>query len=197
MAHRLGIAEKVTFVPWMEQADLFDLYNEYDLFLFPSLHDSGGLVVLEALCRGLPVVCLDLGGPKEVVDETCGVVVATTKLNSAQVAQDLAKAVLSVLCDRERWRGLSGGAIARARTFLWQERVARFYHSVEPYLSRLPQDRDRVFELQDAELEQSSRSIGEYAFQKRPELIPQKDIQENEVENDAARNKKDEVRHLV
>ena len=135
LAHRLGIAGKVSFVPWMEQANLFKLYKEYDLFLFPSLHDSGGLVVLEALCRGLPVVCLDLGGPKEIVDETCGAVVRTTDLNSAQVATGIAETVLTVVSDRERWRALSNGAVARARSFSWPERVAGFYRTVEPYLS--------------------------------------------------------------
>ena len=41
-----------------------ELFGSHDLFLFPSLHDSGGFVVLEALSHGLPVVCLDLGGQR-------------------------------------------------------------------------------------------------------------------------------------
>jgi glycosyltransferase involved in cell wall biosynthesis len=134
LADQLGVADKVTFVPWMAQGDLFDLYKEHDLFLFPSLHDSGGMVVLEALCRGLPVVCLDLGGPKEVVDRTCGAVVGTANRNSAQVGEALAQAVLTILSDRDRWRNLSSGAIARARAFLWPHRVAQFYRSIQPYL---------------------------------------------------------------
>src|SRR5262249_17128782 len=53
--------------PRMPPAELFELYDTHSLLLFPSLHDSGGFVVLEALSHGLPVVCLDLGGPREIV----------------------------------------------------------------------------------------------------------------------------------
>jgi glycosyltransferase involved in cell wall biosynthesis len=34
-----------------------------NVFLFPSLHDEAGWVVLEAFANGLPVICLDVGGP--------------------------------------------------------------------------------------------------------------------------------------
>jgi glycosyltransferase involved in cell wall biosynthesis len=37
--------------------------EEADVFLFPSLHDEGSWVVAEAVASGLPVVCLDRGGP--------------------------------------------------------------------------------------------------------------------------------------
>jgi hypothetical protein len=47
--------------------------HEHDVFLFPSLHDTGGLAVLEAMCAGLPAVCLDVAGPGALVREQCGV----------------------------------------------------------------------------------------------------------------------------
>ena len=37
-----------------------------DAFLFPSLHDSASFAVAEAVSLGVPVVCLDRGGPPEV-----------------------------------------------------------------------------------------------------------------------------------
>jgi glycosyltransferase involved in cell wall biosynthesis len=39
------------------------MLDEADVFLFPSLHDEGSWVVAEAVACGLPVVCLDRGGP--------------------------------------------------------------------------------------------------------------------------------------
>ena len=42
-----------------------------DVFLFPSF-EGAGMVVVEAMARGCPVVCLDVGGPGEMVDETRG-----------------------------------------------------------------------------------------------------------------------------
>jgi glycosyltransferase involved in cell wall biosynthesis len=40
--------------------------EEADVFLFPSLHDEGGWVVGEALAGGLPVACVDRGGPPTI-----------------------------------------------------------------------------------------------------------------------------------
>ncbi|MEI9987156.1 MAG: glycosyltransferase family 4 protein [Aliidongia sp.] len=130
------LAERVTVKGWMEQEDIFGLYHTYDLFLFPSLHDSGGMVVLEALASGLPVVCLDLGGPNELVDKTCGVAVKTAGLNSPRVVEALASAAANILIDEERWEALSKGAIGRARQFTWSRRVSNFYTSIEPGIAQ-------------------------------------------------------------
>ena len=65
--YRRLVRDRVEFIPRVPQLKLFELYDTHDLLLFPSLHDSGGYVVLEALSHGLPVVCLDLGGPNEIV----------------------------------------------------------------------------------------------------------------------------------
>ena len=51
-AARNDVADRIDFISWLpQQAALFELYDSHDLFLFPSLHDSGGFVVLEALSR--------------------------------------------------------------------------------------------------------------------------------------------------
>ena len=76
-AAALAIRNRVEFIPRLPQLRLFELYDTHDLLLFPSLHDSGGFVVLEALSHGLPVVCLDLGGPNDIVSANSGVVVST------------------------------------------------------------------------------------------------------------------------
>lgn len=133
-AERSGLADATDFVPWMPQTELFELYREHDLFVFPSLHDSSGNVVLEALCQALPVVCLDLGGPKEIVTETSGVVVATKGLGTDETALALAAAISNVLNEPATLQALSLGALARARAFSWPNRVARFFEMVSPFL---------------------------------------------------------------
>ena len=67
-----------------------DRYRSADIFVFPSLRDSGGLVVLEAMAHGLPVVCADLGGPGLIVDETCGRAVSAKGKNKRQLASEFA-----------------------------------------------------------------------------------------------------------
>jgi glycosyltransferase involved in cell wall biosynthesis len=59
--------------------------------LFPSLHDSGGYAVIEAMAAGLPVICLNLGGPGLFVNEACGWVIEAD--TPEQTVDDLAQAL--------------------------------------------------------------------------------------------------------
>ena len=59
----------VNFLGQQNRDSLSQYYLSHDLFLFPSLHDSGGMVVLEAKAHGLPVVVSSFGGPQEFIDE--------------------------------------------------------------------------------------------------------------------------------
>ena len=64
VARKLGIEARVEFLGWQQRDDVLRLMRDSaDVFLFPSLHDEGSWVVAEALAQGLPVVCLDRGGP--------------------------------------------------------------------------------------------------------------------------------------
>lgn len=127
LSRELGIAPAITWIPWMRQADLLQMYREYDALLFPSLHDSSGNVVLEALAGGLPVVCLDLGGPAQIVDASCGRVVAVRGLGEDQVIDGLASAVRELADAAGLAQALRAGARARARGFAWAQVVARIW----------------------------------------------------------------------
>jgi len=132
------IKDNVDFISWLPQGNLFELYDSHDLLLFPSLHDSGGFVVLEALCHGMPVVCLDLGGPKEVVTPESGLIIKTDGRNTSQVASSIANEVYNILRSPETLAQLSSGAISRASDFILQSRVATFYQEALRYIDSDP-----------------------------------------------------------
>ena len=67
LASKLGISDRVTFVGWVEHAQLADYYAAADLFVFPSPADAMGIVLVEAMSAGLPCVAVDKYGPSEVV----------------------------------------------------------------------------------------------------------------------------------
>lgn len=131
-ACRLGLADAVDWHGWLPRDELLALYGRHDAFVFPSLHDSSGNVVLEALGNGLPVVCLDLGGPAAIVDETCALVVATGRHTEEAVVAELAIRLESLVLDSQLRQRLADGALARARQFEWREVVARVYPPAVP-----------------------------------------------------------------
>ena len=90
--------------------------RQSDVFLFPSLRDGGGAVVVEAMANGLPVVCLDLAGPGLHVRDECGVKVPSGPPDV--VAAALAGALGRFWCDP----GLRARMGAAGR-----ERAASFY----------------------------------------------------------------------
>jgi glycosyltransferase involved in cell wall biosynthesis len=127
-AARYDVADRIDFISWLpQQQQLFDLYESHDVFVFPSLHDSAGFAVLEALSRGLPVVCLDLGGPKHIVTPESGIVVDTTGRNTAQVAAAMAEEITRLFAEPARLATLSAGAVARAHDFILSHRIAELY----------------------------------------------------------------------
>jgi glycosyltransferase involved in cell wall biosynthesis len=136
LATSQGVRDRIEFISRIPQAELFDLYCTHELLLFPSLHDSGGLVVLEALSWGLPVVCFDLGGPKEVVTANSGVIVKTSKRNTEQIAISLAETIFSLLESPQKMADLSRGAVTRAQEFILSKRIVELYDRATNFILR-------------------------------------------------------------
>lgn len=94
---------------------LAQVYASSDAFVFPSLTDTFGIVLLEALASGLPVAAFPVTGPKDVIGSSgCGI-----------LKFDLREAALAALdIPRERCR-------AYGETFTWQESARQFFSNIE------------------------------------------------------------------
>jgi glycosyltransferase involved in cell wall biosynthesis len=108
-------ASHVSFVPWLPREQLAEIYAAHDVLLFPSLRDSGGMVVLEAMQAGLPVVCLALGGPGVIVGDDCGCAVSAD--GNAEAIGGLARALERFARDANAYESSSRGALKRALVF--------------------------------------------------------------------------------
>ena len=140
LANRLGLGSAVRWVARIEHSRMAEMYGSHDVVLFPSLHDSSGNVVLEALFHGLPVVCLDLGGPAVIATESCGRIVPTAGRSEAQVVGGLADALEELARSEPLLDELSRGAQARAETFRWPTLVRRVYDDIARRLRRGTED---------------------------------------------------------
>jgi glycosyltransferase involved in cell wall biosynthesis len=93
IAHRLGVEGRVHFLGQRPRKEVLRLMAEQaNLLLFPSLHDEGLMVVAEALAVGLPVVCLDRGGPRA---SEVGVPIGTVRQTSERLARAIMAAPVS------------------------------------------------------------------------------------------------------
>ena len=131
LARELNIDRAIDWIDWMPQQEVMQTYAQYDAFLFPSLHDSSGNVVLEALAHSLPVVCLNLGGPGAIVDSFCGRAIDTTDARPEVVVQKISAALRELASDRDLLQQLQQGAYNRSQTYHWHQLVRDFYATLE------------------------------------------------------------------
>ena len=72
LAKSLGVEEDVRIESSLSFAELAQLYRSSDLVVYPSFYEGQGLIPLEAMASGVPVVTVDHGPLPEMVDESVG-----------------------------------------------------------------------------------------------------------------------------
>jgi N-acetyl-alpha-D-glucosaminyl L-malate synthase BshA len=102
-AEALGITNRVIFLG--KQDSVGELMACADLMLLPSASESFGLVALEAMASGVPVVATRAGGIPEVVED--GI---TGHLGEVGDVEAMADAGVSILADNEKWSRMSVAA---------------------------------------------------------------------------------------
>lgn len=105
----MGLTEHVTFVGYLDRdSELIDCYHAADLFVFSSRTETQGLVLLEAMAAGTPVVSLAAMGTKEVLREGMGVRITDGS------TEDFSEKIIEVLTDPKIHSALSQSAIRYA-----------------------------------------------------------------------------------
>jgi glycosyltransferase involved in cell wall biosynthesis len=110
---RLGIAQWVRWPGWVEQEELAAFYALSEALLLPSLFESCGLPVLEAMAAGCPVVTADRYGTKELA-EGAAVLVDPESVNS------ITDGIGRVLDDAPLRSELIAAGRDRSRQFHWR-----------------------------------------------------------------------------
>ncbi len=118
---RLGLDERVAFYGAVDAAALERRYAESDVFVLASWHEGYGMVLAEALARGLPIVSTTAGAIPETVPAGAGVLVPPGDVAG------LSAALARVLDDAVYRSQLAAGArIARAQLATWAMSAVRF-----------------------------------------------------------------------
>ena len=132
LAQELGIAERVKFCGPLSRQETLSTLAHCHVLVHPSLHDSGGMVCMEAMAAGRPVICLDLGGPAIQVTEATGFKIDAQ--TPQQAVTDMAEPMIKLARDRELVRNMGRAAQQQvSQNFSWSvfgERLDRLYLEV-------------------------------------------------------------------
>ncbi len=128
---RLHLEKNVFLEAWLPRPSLLRKMIDSDVFIFPSLRDGGGNVVVEAMAQGKPIICFDMAGPGFHVNETCGIKIPPE--NPSQAIGDMAAAMEKLYYNEVLRSALGSGARKRAEGFyawdILREKLKNIYES--------------------------------------------------------------------
>ncbi len=128
-AHREGVGDRVWFLG--KQDSVAELLACSDLFLLPSESEAFGLVALEAMACGVPVIATTIGGIPEVVTDG-----ANGYLAPIGDVEAMSAAGIRLLRDADLWARFSGAARTAAEAFSADLVVPRYEALYEEVLAR-------------------------------------------------------------
>lgn len=127
LARELGIADQVQFLGYVPNENLPVLYSSSDIFLLPSEYEGFGLVLLEAMACGTPVIGVDAGGIPTAVPEN-----DTGQLVRRQVS-GVVSAIDHIRSNKNAGAEIEEAARTYAQEYTWAEsteRVAELYQRI-------------------------------------------------------------------
>jgi glycosyltransferase involved in cell wall biosynthesis len=128
-ARESGVAERIQFLGFVSDADLLQLYNACDCFVFPSFYEGFGLPALESMACGRAVVCSDASALPEVVD-------GAAILFDPYAIDEMVRAIADVLVDGELRARMERLGIQRAAHFNWRKTAQQTLQAFEQVLAQ-------------------------------------------------------------
>jgi glycosyltransferase involved in cell wall biosynthesis len=121
-ARALGIGELVQFKGALPLPDVASEMRRAHVFCLPSVRESGGAVVLEAMAASLPVIAVNYGGPAEIVSPEIGCALSCNGRD--ELVEELTEVLGDVVRNPGKWRekGLAGRRRAEQQ-YGWDAKV--------------------------------------------------------------------------
>ena len=136
LARRLGVDDRVHFTGFVPDGELVGLLHRADVAVVPSLYEPFGIVALEALAAGTPVVAAATGGLAEVLDGTGaaelftpgdpdGLAAAVERALDPSTAAAAVDRGLTLVAERYDWTTVADATVAVYRRALASHAVHR------------------------------------------------------------------------
>jgi glycosyltransferase involved in cell wall biosynthesis len=140
LSRLLGLEKRVRFLDWFtSHDDLFDSLEEYRGLALPSIEDANGIVVQEAMALGLPVICLDWGGPQLLIEHgVSGYLIAPQ--DEAHIVERMAEYLDRLCNDGVLAESMSIAAREKACDWRWSKVTANW---LDAYSKLIPVGAER------------------------------------------------------
>jgi glycosyltransferase involved in cell wall biosynthesis len=124
----LGLQNTVEFAKPVAEDELFYLFQNYDIYLFPSLYEPFSLTLIHALAAGIPTVASNVGGNVEIIRH-----MQTGMLFPSANIQEFAEAVMKLSTNGSLRQAISERARLAAQHYTFENMLSE----VEQLLKRI------------------------------------------------------------
>ena len=137
LAEQLGISHMVTFAGYRE--DILKILQTADLFLFPSYQEGLPMALLEAMASGLPVICSDIRGSRDLMGDilsqngSISLCSGGIMVKKADDAAAYSKAIRHLLKNTDNFEKLGQENVNRSRLFqseVVMEKMSEIYRRI-------------------------------------------------------------------
>ena len=131
LVKKLGISEMVGFVGAVEHEDMPKFYNAADICVVPSYHESFGMVAVESLACGTPVVASRVGGLATIVQDG-----ETGYLFDERSPEALATYLCLLMSENEIRNSMAGAARQSVMKYNWSSTAHRLFQMYQELLGQ-------------------------------------------------------------
>ena len=128
IAEELGIKDSIIFAGLVNRSEIVGLYQASDIFVFASLTETQGLVAVEAMAAGNPVIAIKASGIEDIVRS------GEDGFLTSESEDEFSKNVLKIVDDKNLREKMSARAKINSKRFSiepWVEKVVRLYESLK------------------------------------------------------------------
>ncbi|MCK4591931.1 glycosyltransferase [Candidatus Parcubacteria bacterium] len=128
MAEEFGIKNSIIFAGLVDRSEIVGLYQASDIFIFASLTETQGLVAVEAMAAGNPVVAIKASGIEDIVRS------GEDGFLTSKSEDEFSESVLKIVGDKSLKEKMSARAKINSKRFSiepWVEKVVELYKSLK------------------------------------------------------------------
>ena len=127
LTHKLDVYKDVFFTGLIKKEEIISLFQASDVFIFSSLTETQGIVVIEAMTSGLPVVAIKSNGIEDIIQN------GENGILTENSVDEFSKSVIGIINDKDIRDKLSNQAQVYSKKFsieLWVEKTIKLYKNL-------------------------------------------------------------------
>ena len=122
-----NLINNVKFHGKIYRESIYEEMKKNHVLLFPSLRDSGGFVLFEAMSVSLPSIILKIGGPPNIIDKKCGIIIDPQNKTEKFIIDEIYNELKELKNNTIKLKEMSDNCHLRVKLFSWESKIKKIY----------------------------------------------------------------------